>query len=177
MVCILSIANQKGSIGKTTTLHQSRCRDRSEEEENASDRPGSSIKRLPSHFFSSEEIQSTMYDVFAEHPVEMAKIIKPTKEPVSRGSGAIWRLARLEQQISGQFDAPFKLKDALTPILRDFDYIVLDTPPSARDTHRERAGGFYPLCSCPYRRPILRLRVRMICSRPTAGFAPVPTRI
>ncbi len=39
-------------------------------------------------------------------------------------------LARLEQQLGGQFDAPFKLKDALSPILKDYDYIVMDTPPA-----------------------------------------------
>ena len=39
-------------------------------------------------------------------------------------------LARLEQQLAGQFDAPFKLKDALTPILKDFEFIVIDTPPA-----------------------------------------------
>jgi len=39
-------------------------------------------------------------------------------------------LAKLEQALAGQFDAPYKLKDALTPLLKDYDYIVLDTPPS-----------------------------------------------
>src|SRR2546425_7968183 len=39
-------------------------------------------------------------------------------------------LAKLEQVLAGQFDAPFKLKDALGPILKDYDYVVLDTPPS-----------------------------------------------
>src|SRR6202035_1201988 len=35
-----------------------------------------------------------------------------------------------EQQLAGAFDAPFKLKDALSPILKDFDFIVMDTPPA-----------------------------------------------
>ena len=39
-------------------------------------------------------------------------------------------LAKLEQVLAGQFDAPYKLKDALAPILKDYDYMVLDTPPS-----------------------------------------------
>src|SRR6266566_4717802 len=39
-------------------------------------------------------------------------------------------LAKLEQVLAGQFDAPFKLKDALTPVLKDYEYVILDTPPS-----------------------------------------------
>jgi chromosome partitioning protein len=39
-------------------------------------------------------------------------------------------LARLEQVLTGQFDAPFRLKDSLAPVAKDYDYIVLDTPPS-----------------------------------------------
>ncbi len=39
-------------------------------------------------------------------------------------------LAKIEQQLSGQFDAPFKLKDALAPVQKDYDYIVIDTPPA-----------------------------------------------
>ena len=42
----------------------------------------------------------------------------------------ILALARLEQQLAGQFDAPYKLKDALTPILKDYDFVVFDTPPA-----------------------------------------------
>ena len=71
-----------------------------------------------------------MYDIFAEHPVEMAKIIRPTKDPFLFVAPARLALARLEQQLAGQFDAPFKLKDALAPVLKDYDYIVMDTPPA-----------------------------------------------
>ena len=30
----------------------------------------------------------------------------------------------------GQFDAPFRLKDALVPVRKNYDFIVIDTPPS-----------------------------------------------
>src|ERR1700740_1122119 len=47
-------------------------------------------------------------------------------------SVALARLAlpKLEQQLAGQFDAPFKLKDALAPVIKDYDYVVIDTPPA-----------------------------------------------
>src|SRR5438876_9250520 len=39
-------------------------------------------------------------------------------------------LAKLEQVLAGQFDAPFRLKDTLAPVLKDYDYVIVDTPPS-----------------------------------------------
>jgi chromosome partitioning protein len=39
-------------------------------------------------------------------------------------------LAKLEANLVGQFDAPFRLKDALAPNRNDFDIILIDTPPT-----------------------------------------------
>jgi chromosome partitioning protein len=71
-----------------------------------------------------------MFDVLSDSRTAMSAVIKPTKESMlSIGPGRL-ALAKLEQVLAGQFDAPYRLKDALGPILKDFDYIVLDTPPS-----------------------------------------------
>src|SRR5690242_2676995 len=71
-----------------------------------------------------------MYDIFTEHAAEMSKIIRPTKIENLSVAPSRLALARLEQQLAGQFDAPFKLKDALTPIAKDYDFIVIDNPPA-----------------------------------------------
>ncbi len=84
----------------------------------------------PSLFSSTATSSPTMFDVFAEQRREMAKIVRPTKDDKLFVAPARLALARLEQQLAGQFDAPFKLKDALAPILKDYDYIVMDTPPA-----------------------------------------------
>jgi chromosome partitioning protein len=60
----------------------------------------------------------------------MATVVKPTKDPLLSVAPAKLALAKLEQQLAGQFDAPFKLKDALAPLLKDYEYIVIDTPPA-----------------------------------------------
>jgi len=71
-----------------------------------------------------------MFDVLSDHRAEMTTVVKPTKDPLLfLGPGRL-SLAKLEQVLAGQFDAPFKLKDALAPIQKDYNYIVLDTPPS-----------------------------------------------
>src|ERR1700676_2435431 len=71
-----------------------------------------------------------MFDVLGDHRAEMASVIKPTKDPMLSVAPSRLALAKLEQQLSGQFDAPFKLKDAMTPVLKDYNYIIIDTPPA-----------------------------------------------
>jgi chromosome partitioning protein len=130
LTCVLSIANQKGGVGKTTTsINLAAAIALKKKKTLLIDLDPQSNASIS--FFSQEEIQSdTMYDIFAEHPLAMAKIIRPTKDPYLFVAPARLALARLEQQMAGQFDAPFKLKDALSPVLKDYDYIVLDTPPA-----------------------------------------------
>jgi chromosome partitioning protein len=81
-------------------------------------------------FLEAADVQVSMYDALADHPVEMAKVIRPTKDPNLFLAPAKLALSRLEQQLAGQFDAPFKLKDTFTPVLKDFECIVIDTPPA-----------------------------------------------
>jgi chromosome partitioning protein len=71
-----------------------------------------------------------MFDVLGEHRADMASVIKSTKDPLLSLAPSRLALAKLEQQLSGQFDAPFKLKDALASVQKEFDYVVIDTPPA-----------------------------------------------
>src|SRR5262249_36058774 len=81
-------------------------------------------------FYDSGEISTSMFEVLSETRTPMATVIKPSKFPMlSVGPGRL-ALAKLEQVLAGQFDAPYRLKDALAPVLKDFDYVVIDTPPS-----------------------------------------------
>ncbi|MGB7172235.1 MAG: ParA family protein, partial [Candidatus Acidiferrales bacterium] len=81
-------------------------------------------------FVDAGEVQLSMFDVFSSQSPDISKVIKPTKDPNLFLAPAKLALARLEQQLAGAFDAPYKLKDALSPILKNYEYVVLDTPPA-----------------------------------------------
>jgi chromosome partitioning protein len=129
LTCVLAIANQKGGVGKTTTaINLAAAIALRKKRTLLLDLDPQSNATIA--FFDTADVQTTMYDIFSDHAVGMDKVIRATKDPFLFVAPARLALAKLEQQLAGQFDAPFKLKDALGPVLKDYEYVVIDTPPA-----------------------------------------------
>ncbi len=129
MTAILTVANQKGGVGKTTTaINLAAAIAQRHKKTLLIDLDPQANATIA--FFDSADVQISMFDVLGDHRAEMAAAIRPTKDPMLFVAPAKLGLAKLEQQLAGQFDAPFKLKDAIAPALKEYDYVVIDTPPA-----------------------------------------------
>ena len=129
MTVILAITNQKGGVGKTTTaINLAAAIARRKHRTLLVDLDPQSNSSLA--FFDLAELPNSMFDVLSEQHMDVRQVIRPTKSENLSLAPARLSLAKLEQQLVGQFDAPFKLKDALLGIHKEYDFIVLDTPPT-----------------------------------------------
>jgi chromosome partitioning protein len=126
---ILAIANQKGGVGKTTTaINLSAAlalRKRKTLLIDLDPQANSSIS-----FVDLRGVGRSMYDVFVDPTVAIRDVMLPTLHPHLFVAPARIALAKLEARMTGELDAPFRLKDQLATLLDEFSTVVIDCPPA-----------------------------------------------
>jgi chromosome partitioning protein len=126
---VIAIANQKGGVGKTTTaVNLSAAFALKNQRTLLIDLDPQANTTLT--FFSPEEVDGSIYEVLADGPVKLKDVVHASKVANLCLAPAKISLAKLEASLVGQFDAPFRLKDALAGVRDDFDLVVIDTPPA-----------------------------------------------
>ncbi len=126
---ILAIANQKGGVGKTTTainlgaaLAQKGMRTLLVDLDPQGNCSLSYLER--------DALGRSMYEALVEPGLTVKDVVLKSPMPNLSVAPARISLAKFESRMVGEFDSHFRLKDRMKEAVPDFDYIVIDTPPT-----------------------------------------------
>lgn len=126
---IIAICNQKGGVGKTTTaINLSAALAEKGLKTLMVDLDPQSNATLS--YLDRKQIKRSVYEVLVDSAVSFEKIIMRSPILHMDIAPALINLAKLESRLVGELDGHFRLKDKLQPIIPDYDYIIVDTPPT-----------------------------------------------
>jgi chromosome partitioning protein len=126
---ILAIANQKGGVGKTTTsINLAAALAQKGYETLLLDLDPQGNATLS--FLDPEQIQTSIYEALTEDDKTVKDAVCKTSYKHLSVVPARINLAKFESKLLGDIDSHYRLKDRLKSVVKDFKYIIIDTPPT-----------------------------------------------
>jgi chromosome partitioning protein len=126
---IVSIANQKGGVGKTTTaINLAAALAMRGKRTLLIDMDPQSNSSMS--YLDVRRIERSLFDVLSGSSCAISEVIVPSTVKDLWVAPARIALAKLEAKLVGEMDAHFRLKDRLEPIRGDYEFMVIDCPPT-----------------------------------------------
>lgn len=129
MAHVITIANQKGGVGKTTTainLAAALAAKRKKTLLVDMDPQGNSTIS----FLQDPDVKGSIYEALVDPTVQIRDVTHSTPHADLFLVPARISLAKLEGKLVGDFDSHFRLRDRLDTVRGVYDFIIIDTPPT-----------------------------------------------